>query len=127
AHQQWYMTGWDLDRRSERLFKLSRIESKTISLLAAEVLGDQEHSSARPADFDVEDIRQRLYTDQPPADGYVWLVSDTASSVRIRAERVEQHAGWDLLRITYRDPLKTAATIAALTTNARVDHERSPE
>ena len=127
AHQQWYMTGWDLDRRSQRLFKLSRIESKTISLLASEVLGDQEHASARPADFDVEDIRQRLYTDQPPVDGYVWLATDTASSVRIRAQQVDQRPGWDLSRIIYREPLKTAATIAALTTNAQVDHDRSPE
>lgn len=127
AHQQWYMTGWDLDRRGERLFKLSRIESKTISLLPSEVLGDQAQVSLRTEDFDVEDIRQRLDTQQPPADGFVWLTSDTASNLRIRAELVEQRDGWDLLHINYRDPLKIAASIAALTTTAQVDSVRSPE
>lgn len=127
AHQHWYMTGWDVDRRGERLFKLSRIESKTITPLPTEVLADQEEDSLRPADFDVEDIRQRLYIQQPPGDAYVWITRDTASSLRIRAERIEQHADWELLHITYRDLLKTAASIAALTNNAQVDHERSPE
>ncbi|MDN6350270.1 MAG: WYL domain-containing protein [Yaniella sp.] len=33
AHQHWYVVGWDLDRNDERIFRLSRIESKAISLL----------------------------------------------------------------------------------------------
>ncbi len=127
AHQQWYMTGWDLDRRDERLFKLSRIESKSITPLATDVLATQDQPSLRPADFDVDITRQRLYTQQPPAEGYVWLANETASSLRIRAQQLDQHEGWDLLHFTYRDPLKTAASIAALTTEARADSLRSPE
>src|SRR5699024_7362151 len=38
-----------------------------------------------------------------------------------------QRDGWDLLHINYRDPLKIAASIAALTTRAQVDSVRSPE
>jgi len=127
AHQQWYLIGWDFDRGGERLFKLSRIESKTISSLATDAVEDQQQGSMRPADFDINEVRERLYTQQPPADGYIWLVHGTASGLRIRAQIVDQHEGWELLRITYRDPLRTAASIAALTTNAQVDHERSQE
>src|SRR5690625_7659632 len=46
AHQQWYLVGWDFDRDDERIFKLTRIESKTISPLAAEAISrSEEHTS----------------------------------------------------------------------------------
>lgn len=68
----------------------------------------------RPADFDIEAIRQRLYLQQPTTNLYVWLHEDTATSLRIRAQLVEQHNGWQLWHVTYQDAFKTAATVAAL-------------
>lgn len=127
AHQQWYMVGWDFDRRDERLFKLSRIESKTISALSADAISVASSASMRPADFDIESIRRRLYLQQPETAAYIWLRSDTPSSLRVRAQAIAQRNGWELLQLTYQDALKTAARVAALTTQAQVDHERSPE
>ena len=127
AHQQWYLVGWDFDRDDERLFKLTRIESKTISPLSADAIVTRQDRSMRPADFDIEAIRQRLYLQQPTTNLYVWLHEDTATSLRIRAQLVEQHNGWQLWHVTYQDALKTAATVAALANQARVDPERSPE
>ena len=127
AHQQWYMVGWDFDRHDERLFKLSRIESKTITPLSADAISVPSNASMRPADFDIEAIRQRLYLQQPETDAYVWLRHNTPSSLRVRAQAIEQRNGWELLHLTYKDALKTAASVASLTALAQVDQKRSPE
>lgn len=128
AHQQWYLVGWDFDRCEERLFKLSRIESKTISQLSSEVSTDQHEVSLRPADFNIEATRQRLHTQQAPAaEAYVWIAADTPSKLRIRADILEHRDGWELAHFTYRDPLQTAASVAALTTSAQVDRRHNME
>ena len=128
AHQQWYLVGWDFDRGDERIFKLTRIESKTINPLSGDAISKQlATASMRPADFDIETIRHRLHIQQPATDAYVWLRCQTASSIRIRAEVLDDRDGWELLHFTYHDSLKTAASIAALTTAAHVDAERSPD
>jgi predicted DNA-binding transcriptional regulator YafY len=128
AHQQWYLVGWDFDRDDERIFKLTRIESKTISPLAAEAISARQQSaSMRPPDFDINAIRQRLYTEQSQTDAYIWLDAEAASGLRVRATLIDERNGWELLQVTYQDTLKTAASIAALATQAQVDHERSPD
>lgn len=128
AHQQWYLVGWDFDRGDERIFKLTRVESKTISALSTDAISKQQATtSMRPADFDIETIRHRLHVQQPATDAFVWLRANTATSIRIRAEVMEHHDGWELLHFTYHDALKTAASLAALTTAAHVDNERSPD
>lgn len=127
AYQQWYVVGWDFDRHDERLFRLSRIESNTITVLPTDAVNDESGASFRPHHFNVEDVRARLQIDQSAAEGYVWIAENVASSLRIRAKIVEQLPGWELLYFTYREPLKTAASIAALSTNARVDTNHSTE
>lgn len=127
AHQQWYLVGWDFDRRDERLFKLTRIESRTISPLATDIMSTQVRESMRPADFDIDAVRRRFDRQQPETDAYVWLQGETPSSLRVRARVVEEQHHWQLLHVTYRDPLKIAASVAALTTRAQVDQRRSPE
>ena len=121
AHQHWYVVGWDLDRAEERTFRLSRVESNTITQLSDDVLQDVEKTSQRPENFDINSIRQRLTPKQSGGEAKVWVAADTISSLRIRASVIEQHTGWDLLYIRYQDPLHTAARIAALTNSARVD------
>ena len=127
AHQHWYVVGWDLDRNDERIFRLSRIESKAITLLPNDALDGQRESSLRPQQFSIEAIRARLHTEQVAAEAYVWVAENVSSSLRIRADVVQHSSGWELLHFTYRDPLKVAASIAALTTNARVDPQQSAE
>lgn len=121
AHQHWYVVGWDLDRNDERIFRLSRIESNTIAPLPADAVRGQQEHSLRPENFDAEDIRTRLRTEQSPAEAYVWIDQNVSSNLRIRATIIERSSGWELVHFTYRDALKTAASIAALTTDARVD------
>lgn len=121
AHQHWYVVGWDLDRADERTFRLSRIESNTITQLSHDVLQGIGQTSQRPENFDINNIRQRLRTNQSGGEAKVWIAADTLSSLRVRANVIEQQIGWDLLYIKYQDPLKTAAQIAALTNSARVD------
>src|SRR5699024_2714241 len=126
AHQQWYLVGWDFDRCEERLFKLSRIESKTISQLSSEVSTDQHEVSLRPADFNIEATRQRLHTQQAPAaEAYVRRSAETPCELRIRDDLLESRDGWELAPSTYRDPLQTAASVAALTTSAQVDRRHN--
>lgn len=127
AHQHWYVVGWDLDRGNERIFRLSRIESKAITPLPADALDGQREASLRPQNFSVEATRARLHTEQAATEAHVWIAEHVASSLRIRAEVVQRSHGWELLHFTYRDPLKVAASIAALTTNARVDTQRDVE
>ncbi|MDN6350269.1 MAG: WYL domain-containing protein [Yaniella sp.] len=81
----------------------------------------------RPQQFSIEAIRARLHTEQVAAEAYVWVAENVSSSLRIRADVVQHSSGWELLHFTYRDPLKVAASIAALTTNARVDPQQSAE
>lgn len=127
VHQHWYVVGWDLDRGNERIFRLSRIESKAITPLPAEVLAGHGQASLRPKHFSIEATRARLYIEQTATEAYVWISENVASSLRIRGESVQQSHGWELLHFFYRDPLKIAASVAALTTNARVDRHRSAE
>lgn len=127
AHQQWYLVGWDFDRGGERIFKLTRIESKTIKTLSADAVIKQQAVSMRPANFDIEAIRQRLHIQQTATHAYVWLRRNTVSSLRVRADIIERQGDWELLHFTYHDSLQAAASIAALTTDARVDTERSQE
>src|SRR5699024_5838190 len=128
AHQQWYLVGWDFDRCEERLFKLSRIESKTISQLSSEVSTDQHEVSLRPADFNIEANRQRLHTQQAPAaEAYVWIAADTLPILRIRGDSLEHRDGRELAHRTDRDPLDTAASVASLTTSAHADRRLNLE
>src|SRR5699024_9193330 len=84
-----------------------------------DVLQGIEQTSQRPENFDINNIRQRLRTNQSGGEAKVWIAADTLSSLRVRANVIEQQIGWDLLYIKYQDPLKTPAQIAALTNSAR--------
>src|SRR5699024_12071954 len=123
--QDWYVVGWDLDRHDERIFRLSRIESKTITALPSEALTGQRESSLPPPQFSIEAIRARLYTEQAATEAYVWIAENVSTSLRIRAEVVHRSPAWELLYFTYRDPLKVAASMTAPTTDARVDRHQS--
>lgn len=127
VHQQWYVVGWDFDRHDERIFKLTRIESSTISPLSNDVVSRRTLESMRPKDFEVASIRRRLTAQQSEAEAYIWLHNATPTSLRVRAEIVEKRPDWTLLRVVFRDPLKIAAKVAALTTRAQVDEQRSED
>src|SRR5699024_106554 len=127
AHQHWYVVGWDLDRQDERIFRLSRIESNTVTSLPARALAGRNTASLRPHDFSVAAIRARLNTEHPAAEAYLWITENTVSQLRVRAQTVERKNGWDLLHFQYRDPFKVAASIAALTTEAQVDTRNGTE
>src|SRR5699024_3813870 len=99
----------------------------TITALPSEALTGQRESSLPPPQFSIEAIRARLYTEQAATEAYVWIAENVSTSLRIRAEVVHRSPGWELLYFTYRDPLKVAASIAALTTDARVDPQQSAE
>src|SRR5699024_9962743 len=90
AHQHCYELGGDSDSADDRSFRLSRIESKTISQISHDVLEGIVQTSQRLDNFDINNVRQRLRTIQSGGEAKVWIAVDTLSSLRVRDNVIEQ-------------------------------------
>ncbi len=108
---QWYLAAYDVDKAAERSFRLSRITS--------EVLVQQHGTFARPADFSIAPVLERLGTETAaiariavPAGTAHWLRSRNGTTTA--KDETWQGAGWDVLEVPYREAELMADDVAAM-------------
>ena len=108
----WYVVGWDLDRKAERFFRLSRITT-SVAL--------EPGSYDVPADFAIEDSLASLDRVFAPATAVVEVREGAAAELRLRADVPPAPAGrpgWEVLRLTVPDLDALAADTAGLGASA---------
>lgn len=102
---RWYAAGWDLDRRQERLFRITRVIGTPKRLTGA----DAEDAPSRPAGWNPADIRDRLLgRGEGERDRIrLWVAPGRGHSVRLRADAVDPESadgaapgeGWELFEM----------------------------
>ncbi|GAA3286841.1 helix-turn-helix transcriptional regulator [Arthrobacter citreus] len=108
----WYVVGWDLDRKAERFFRLSRITTP-VAL--------ETGSYDVPADFAIEESLASLDRVFAPATAVVEVREGAAAELRLRADTPPVPAGrpgWEVLRLTVPDLDALAADTAGLGASA---------
>ena len=108
----WYVVGWDLDRKAERFFRLSRITTPVVL---------ESGSYDVPADFAIEESLASLDRVFAPVTAVVEVREGTAAELRLRADGTPvpaDRAGWEALRLTAPDLDALAADIAGLGASA---------
>ncbi|WAP50403.1 WYL domain-containing protein [Arthrobacter sp. ATA002] len=108
----WYVVGWDLDRRAERFFRLSRITTPV-------VLG--EGSYEVPINFSIEESLASLDRVFAPVTAEVEVRQGSAAELRLRAGTPAVPAGrpgWEALTLTVSDLDALAADTAGLGASA---------
>ncbi|WP_461168666.1 helix-turn-helix transcriptional regulator [Arthrobacter sp. Z1-15] len=109
----WYVVGWDLDRRAERFFRLSRITTP----VALETGSGYEV----PPDFSIEESLASLDRVFAPVTATVEVRKGSAAELRLRADAPPVpagRAGWEVLTLTVSDLDALAADTAGLGTHA---------
>ncbi|MDI3330838.1 MAG: WYL domain-containing protein [Micrococcus sp.] len=111
----WYLIGWDLDRRAQRTFRLTRMES------GPQAADDDAGAPRRPADLDLQAVHDLISGEHEPATATLQLRPGRAVGLRVGAEVTgTSEDGWDKVRISYTRPAELAGTIAAAGPTARV-------
>lgn len=114
---QWYLAAYDVEKGEERNYRLSRITS--------EVRIHADATFDRPDGFSITPVLARLGTGTPH-QGHIAVPADTAHWLRSRPGTVVEtgspwtRAGWDVLRVDYREPELMADDAASLGSNALV-------
>ena len=109
----WYVVGWDLDRRAERFFRLSRITTP----VALETGSGYEV----PPDFSIEESLASLDRVFAPVTATVEVRKGSAAELRLRADAPPVpagRAGWEVLTLTVSDLDALAADTAGLGAHA---------
>ncbi|MBP3036386.1 WYL domain-containing protein [Arthrobacter sp. zg-ZUI100] len=104
----WYVVGYDLDRKAERFFRLSRMTTPV-------ALG--EGSYEVPGDFNIDASLASLDQVFAPVTAVVRVVEGSAAELRLRAAGAPAPAeqpGWEVLTLTVPDIDALAADTAAL-------------
>lgn len=127
ASGNWYLLGWDLQRRDRRTFRVTRFDSEPT---AARVADTAETAPYRPADLDLSAVRRLISGDRSPARASLWLTAGRAHGLRLGATATgrrrapdegsdgTEQAGLreqvrDEVQVTYTRPAELAATVAA--------------
>lgn len=102
---RWYAAGWDLDRRQERLFRITRVIGTPKRLTGAET----QSAPARPAGWNPALIRDRLLGRGEGGRERIrlWVAPGRGHSVRLRAQAVDPRPadgaapgeGWELFEL----------------------------
>lgn len=101
----WYLAGFDLDRKAERTFRLSRMVSEVTT---------SETTFGRPRDFDVTASLARLENLQAPEAAVLQVRAGAAQSLRLRGNVSHSGVdGWDEIRFDYADTEVMADDIAS--------------
>ncbi|WP_026818457.1 helix-turn-helix transcriptional regulator [Arthrobacter castelli] len=102
----WYLAGYDLDRRDERTFRLSR-------MVSAVHLRDETFE--RPGHFDVQESLARLDTLTAEETAVLHVRPSAAHSLRLRAGTAAAagSSDWDEIRFEYTDTEVMADEIAS--------------
>ncbi len=114
---QWYLAAFDVDKGVERNYRLSRITS--------EVRIDTAGTFLRPAGFSIISLLAQLGTGTPQS-GLIAVPQGTAHWLRSRAGTEAatgtgwRREGWDVLRVSYREPELMADDAASLGAQALV-------
>lgn len=111
THQRgrWYLTGFDVDRDAERVFRLGRIDGpvRTLGRAAAYEI---------PADHVPRVVVSRVDADAPPIDqppAILRVRVGAGNSLRRRARTVgEIDEDWSLIDVDYQDPQALAQEVA---------------
>lgn len=110
----WYVTGWDLDRQAQRIFRLSRILDEVKRAA-------NEFTHERPSDFSMREALNRMKLDTGTSSASIELREGRGYSLRTRAEEiVESEEGWDRLTVRFDNVEDMAKDVAALGNAARV-------
>ena len=112
----WYVVGWDLDRKAERFFRLSR-------MTAPVTLG--EGSYEVPQDFSIDASLASLDQVFAPVPALIRVREGAAAELRLRADAEAAPAsepGWEELTLTVPDLDALAADTAALGARAVAVH-----
>ncbi len=104
---QWYLSGKDLERGEQRLFRLSRI--------AGDVSVNTRGTCVPPADYDIGSALDQLGTG-PLSEAVVEVPEGRAQLLRDTATDVGPagRPGWDRLTVPYREPEMLADDLASL-------------
>ncbi|SEE45234.1 transcriptional regulator [Arthrobacter alpinus] len=114
---QWYLAAWDLGKSEQRSFRLSRITSKV-----------QVHATdtfVRTAGFTIASVLDKLGTGELHT-AQIAVPQDAAHALRGRSGTEIQtgsawsRPGWDVLRVSYREPELMADDVASLGDQALV-------
>lgn len=105
---RWYVTGWDLDREAERVFRLSRIDGAIRTIGKPGAFDPPADHHPRVLVRDSESVP----VDQPPA--VVRVRRGAGNLLRRRARTVgEIDDDWSLIDLDYRDELELAVEVAS--------------
>lgn len=105
---RWYVTGWDLDRQAERVFRLSRVADKVTAVGRAAAFDPPADHEPRVLVRETESVP----IDQPPA--ILRVRRGAANLLRRRARTIgEVDDEWSLLDVDYRDEQDLAAEVAS--------------
>lgn len=105
---RWYVTGWDLDREAERVFRLSRVDGSIRALGKAGAFDPPADHRPRVLVRDSES----LPVDQPPA--VLRVRRGAGNLLRRRARTVgEIDDEWSLIDLDYTDDLALAVDVAS--------------
>ncbi|MFC7402339.1 helix-turn-helix transcriptional regulator [Citricoccus sp. GCM10030269] len=115
----WYLVGWDLDRGQQRTFRLTRFESEP-RRLDGNSPGTPSAAPPRPADFNLNAVRDLISGESEPASTLLRLRPGRAGPLRVGADLLATAGGdhdgteaWDELRVPYTRPGELAGSIAA--------------
>lgn len=116
AAGHWYLTGWDLDRRARRTFRLSRIVSSTVypTRLSPTERQSLEADSLPPADFDAAHVREQVLGQGTQRTAVLRLRPGAAHRLRVLGTVTDEaDGGWDRLTAAYTRPRHFAGLVAA--------------
>ena len=111
---RWYLVGWDLDRRAERFFRLSRMTTPVRELPGS--------GYEVPAGFSIDASLAGLDDAVEPVAAVLDVRSGRTASLRVPADGPAEPVGdgWERLRVRTGDVEALAAEVASLGTEARV-------
>nr|WP_231715107.1 WYL domain-containing protein [Arthrobacter gengyunqii] len=112
----WYVVGWDLDRKAERFFRLSRMSAPV-------TLGDGSYEV--PESFSIEASLASLDSVFAPVPALLRVRKGAAAELRLRAgakTAPAEQLGWEELTLTVPDLDALAADTAALGASAVAVH-----
>ncbi|XVX21994.1 helix-turn-helix transcriptional regulator [Actinomycetota bacterium] len=113
-HGRWYVTGLDLDRDAERVFRLSRI----VGIPSAE---GQAGEYAVPADHQPVASIQRAFPERPAEQAVVSVRAGAGNTLRRRAIETADTDGWTRLTVEHRALGQFAEEIATFGPDARAE------
>ncbi|MGO1182020.1 MAG: helix-turn-helix transcriptional regulator [Micrococcaceae bacterium] len=98
----WYLTGWDANRREQRVFRLDRLDPASVRTLDRAPSTSEGRDASPPEDFDPEALRDELLGASAVQHTQLLLRVERADSLRILGRVAPGHAsGWETLNTSF--------------------------